>query len=91
MLAVIYMANTMVIPEMNQVQNEVSFASVRLFIITITQYLSLLLCICIPSYMMIRQCETSNSPFYNQVIAEVPHILDPRSARAWDGYSCKPT
>lgn len=65
------MANTMVIPDMNQIQNEINFNSIKMLAITIFQYLSFMMCICIPSYMMIKQCEKHNSPFYNQVLSEV--------------------
>jgi hypothetical protein len=77
-LAIIYMANTMVIPEMNQVVDEIEFSSIKMLVVTTLQYMVVLTTLVIPSYMMIQQCERANSPFYHQIINKVSKFFDSR-------------
>ncbi|CAD8091334.1 unnamed protein product [Paramecium sonneborni] len=69
-LAVLYMANTMLIPNMNQLFIEISFDNPLKMIISVIVYWLLSFLILIPCYLVIQICKQEGNPIYAHIIKQ---------------------
>ncbi|CAD8158071.1 unnamed protein product [Paramecium pentaurelia] len=69
-LAVIYMANTMLIPNMNQLFIDISFDNPLKMIISVIIYWLLSFLILIPCYLVIKICKKEGNPIYAHIIKQ---------------------
>ncbi|CAD8175314.1 unnamed protein product [Paramecium octaurelia] len=69
-LAVIYMANTMLIPNMNQLFIDVSFDNPLVMVVSVIMYWLLSFLILIPCYLVIKVCKQEGNPIYAYIIKQ---------------------
>ncbi|CAD8154527.1 unnamed protein product [Paramecium octaurelia] len=69
-LAVIYMANTMLIPNMNQLFIDISFDNPLKMVISVIMYWLLSFLILIPCYLVIKICKQEGNPIYAHIIKQ---------------------
>lgn len=70
-IAVVYMANTMVIPNMNQLYTELDFKNITDIPLSMIAYWMLMALIIIPCYLVIKLCRDSVNPIFAHLIKEV--------------------
>ncbi|CAD8079530.1 unnamed protein product [Paramecium sonneborni] len=69
-LAVLYMANTMLIPNMNQLFIDISFDNPLKMVISVVIYWLLSFLILIPCYLVIQICKQESNPIYAHIIRQ---------------------